>query len=147
MAQGAATSMEDGAFLAAVLGQVIRGKFTVAEAIELYERERMPQAYAKQQVSFLNGIIWQLPEGPEQHERDEAMAPEVNGEQFLRSSNLYGDPTTVLEVYGYDVEEHARIAIAEHLEKRTLADKQTGVTKAMQNKYMWFRSKKHGPRL
>lgn len=92
MAQGAATSMEDGAFLAKTIGEAVKGNMTIAEAVELYERERMPKAYAKQQVSFLNGAIWHLPDGPEQRARDEAMSPELSGEQYVRSPNLYGDP-------------------------------------------------------
>ena len=142
MAQGAATSMEDGAFLAATVGEAVKGNMTIAEAVELYEQERMPKAYTKQQVSFLNGAIWQLPDGPEQQARDEAMSPELKGEQFIRSSNLYGDPATVLEIYGYDVEEHARTAIARFLQKREPSHPKTGVTKQMEDKYMnWFRPK------
>lgn len=64
MAQGAATSMEDGAFLARALGAVVQGRVTLPEAIEIYEKGRMPKAYLKQQVSFLNGAIWHLPDGP-----------------------------------------------------------------------------------
>lgn len=114
MAQGAATSMEDGAFLARTLAKVVEGKISVAQALEIYEKTRMPKAYYKQQVSFLNGAVWQLADGPEQEvfffcyfalgslliqikARDEAMKPELKGAQFVRSSNFYGDPVTTLE--------------------------------------------------
>lgn len=63
MAQGAATSMEDGEFLAQTLRAVVQGRVTLSEAIEIYEKGRMPKAYLKQQVSFLNGAIWHLPDG------------------------------------------------------------------------------------
>ncbi|KIW70539.1 hypothetical protein, variant 1 [Phialophora macrospora] len=66
MAQGAATSMEDGAFLARTLAKVVEGRINVAQAIEIYEKSRMPKAYYKQQVSFLNGAIWQVADGPVQ---------------------------------------------------------------------------------
>ena len=139
MAQGAATSMEDGAFLAKTIGEAAKGTMTIAEAVELYEKERMPKACMKQQVSFINGAIWMFPDGPEQEARDASMAPELRGEQLLRSSNLYGDPATVLEVYGYDVEAHAESAIAANLQRRESADPRTGVTKPLENKYMnWF---------
>ena len=139
MAQGAATSMEDGAFLAKTVGEAAKGSMTIAEAVGLYERERMPKACMKQQVSFINGAIWMFPDGPEQEARDACMAPELKGEQFIRSPNLYGDPATVLEVYGYDVEAHAESAIAAHLQRRESADPKTGVTKPLENKYMnWF---------
>jgi salicylate hydroxylase len=66
MAQGAATSMEDGAFLGRAIGAVVQGKMSMKEAIHIYEKSRMPLAHVKQQVSFLNGAIWHLPDGPVQ---------------------------------------------------------------------------------
>ena len=66
MAQGAATSMEDGAFLGRAIADVVDGKITLKEAIGIYEKTRMPLAHVKQQVSFLNGATWQLPDGPQQ---------------------------------------------------------------------------------
>ena len=140
MAQGAATSMEDGAFLAKTIGEVVKGNMSVAEAVELYESERMPKADLKQQVSFLNGAIWQLPDGPEQQARDAAMSVELTGQPYVRSPNLYGDPATVLEVYGYDAEAHAETAIVKYLQCRESGHPQTGITKSMEDKYMnWFR--------
>ena len=140
MAQGAATSMEDGAFLAKTVGEVVKGNMSMAEAVELYEKERMPKADFKQQVSFINGAIWQLPDGPEQQARDAAMLPELNRQPFMRSPNLYGDPATVLEVYGYDAEAHAESAFVRYLQRREPAHPQTGITKSMEDKYMnWFR--------
>ena len=88
--------MEDGAFLGRCLGEVVKGRISVAEAVDIYEKTRMPKAYLKQQVSFLNGAIWHLPDGPLADARDKAMSPELRGEHFLRSPNLYGDPETVL---------------------------------------------------
>ncbi|KAF2092134.1 salicylate hydroxylase [Saccharata proteae CBS 121410] len=107
MAQGAATSMEDGAFLGRCIREVIRNRISLHDAVRIYERGRMPKAHKKQQVSFLNGALWHLPEGPAQEARDKAMEGEIRGEQLLRSPNLYGDPVTVWEVYAYDAEKHA----------------------------------------
>lgn len=107
MAQGAATSMEDGAFLAKCLGAVVDGRLALADAIRVYEKGRMPKASYKQQVSYLNGWLWHLPEGRAQDARNQSMRCELNGEVPIRSANLYGDPSTVLECYGYDAEEHA----------------------------------------
>ena len=88
--------MEDGAFLGRCLSYVVQGKIGLAEAVSIYEKVRMPKAYFKQQVSFLNGAIWHLPEGPLSDARDLAMSPELRNEHFLKSPNLYGDPETVL---------------------------------------------------
>ena len=140
MAQGAATSMEDGAFLAQCIAKVVEGKIRLDEAVHVYEKERMPKAYAKQQVSFINGAIWHLPDGPKQQARDNAMKAELEGKHYLRSSNLYGDPQTVLEVYGYDAEGHAEAALSTYLnDGREPFHPETGVTKTTQDKYMdWF---------
>lgn len=56
--------MEDGAYLARTLAKVVEGRFDLTRAIDIYEKGRMPKAYYKQQVSFLNGAIWHLPDGP-----------------------------------------------------------------------------------
>jgi len=55
LAQGAATSMEDGIFLGRVMSEVVRGILSLPEAVEIYEKTRMPRAWTKQQVSFTNG--------------------------------------------------------------------------------------------
>lgn len=109
MAQGAATSMEDGAFLARCISALLQhpDRMSLADTVALYERARMPKASYKQQVSFLNGWLWHLPAGPAQEARDKAMECELRGEVPIRSPNLYGDPSTVLECYGYDAEAHA----------------------------------------
>ncbi|KAI9657699.1 MAG: hypothetical protein M1821_002875 [Bathelium mastoideum] len=140
MAQGAATSMEDGAFLAVCLREVVAGDMTLTEAVQLYERERQPLARRKQQISFINGAIWQLPEGAAQRARDAAMAPELRGEPLLRSPNLYGDPTTVLEVYGYDAEAHAERAVKAWYNQGVVKeDSGAGIEASMAEKYMnWF---------
>jgi salicylate hydroxylase len=92
--------MEDGVFLAKCLAQVVQGRLSIASAIEIYERGRMPKASYKQQISYLNGWIWQLPDGPAADARNKSMEPELRGETPIRSANLYSDPTTVLECYG-----------------------------------------------
>lgn len=69
----------------------------------------MPRAYAKQQVSLLNGAIWHLTNGPDQHARDRAMSLELIGDKYVRFLDLCGNTATVLEVYGYSAEGHARI--------------------------------------
>lgn len=141
MAQGAATSMEDGAFLATCLKHHIQSptSLPLADALSVYEQGRMPKAALKQQVSFMNGAIWHLPDGPAQQARDRAMSPELKNEPLLRSPNLYGDPRTVLEVYGYDAEAHAEEEVAAFLKKPGMMDRKTGVEKVQADKVMnWF---------
>ncbi|KAF2723119.1 FAD/NAD(P)-binding domain-containing protein [Polychaeton citri CBS 116435] len=140
MAQGAATAMEDGVFLARCLRSVAEGDMSLADAICVYEKGRMPKARYKQQLSFLNGAIWQLPDGAAQQARNEAMQETASGGRRIRSSNLYGDPTVVLECYGYDAEDHADTEIAAFLSGReVLVDQSTAVTQAQADRTMnWF---------
>lgn len=140
MAQGAATSMEDGAYLARCLQAVIKGQMSVADAVGLYEKGRMPKASYKQQVSYLNGWLWHLPNGPAQQARDKAMEAELTGEVPIRSPNLYGDPGSVLECYGYDAETHADDEIATWLNKgRAVRDESTTVVRREADKIAnWF---------
>ncbi len=128
MAQGAATSMEDGAFLARALARVVEGKLNLRQAIEIYEKARIPLAYNKQQVSFINGQIWMLPDGPLQEARDKAMEPELRGEQLVRSPNLYSDPYTSLSIFDHDAEQDAENAIEAFLRGEEPADSQSGLT-------------------
>jgi salicylate hydroxylase len=115
MAQGAATSMEDGAFLGRCIAQVVVGKITLEQAVKVYETERMPKAKFKQEISFLNGAIWHMPDGPVQKKRDDAMKGELVGRREDGSPNLYGDPKMMKLVYGYDAEEHADLALERFL--------------------------------
>ena len=120
--------MEDGAFLARCLYAVIQGKATVADAVAVYEKGRMPKASYKQQISFLNGWIWHLPDGPAQESRDRQMACELRGEVPMRSPNLYGDPGCVQECYGYDAEKHADVEMSTLLNKgRAVRDAATTI--------------------
>ncbi|ETI23936.1 hypothetical protein G647_05743 [Cladophialophora carrionii CBS 160.54] len=146
MAQGAATSMEDGAFLARTLAKVVEGRINIAQAIEIYEKSRMPKAYYKQQVSFLNGAIWQVADGPVQEARDKAMAMELKQEQYVRSPNLYGDPVTTLEVYNYDAEADAELAIQSYLNTHEPYDPNSGVTDRELERFVgWWYPKERRP--
>lgn len=101
LAQGAATAMEDGAFLGVILREVARGRITLREAISKYEEERMPLADLKQQKSFVMGVVYHLDDGsPEQKARDEHMKGELRGEQLIRSPNMNADPDVWRTVFG-----------------------------------------------
>lgn len=128
MAQGAATSMEDGVYLARCLAAVMEGSVSIREAVTIYEKGRMPKATYKQEVSYLNGVIWHL-DGAAAEARDKAMEPELRGEYLMRSPNLYGDPSTVMECYGYDAEAHADEEISRWLNGgKDIRDARTRIT-------------------
>ena len=90
--------MEDGAFLGRCLGEFVKGHLSVAEAVSIYEKARMPKTDFKQQVSFLNCAIWHLPDGPLVDVRDKAMSPELRVERFWRNPNLYRRSRDGIEV-------------------------------------------------
>ena len=77
MAQGAATSMEDGAFLGRVISEVVRGVITLPEAISIYEKTRMPRVWVKQQASFTAGEVYMC-SGENASIRDASSLPEVS---------------------------------------------------------------------
>ncbi|EME49041.1 hypothetical protein DOTSEDRAFT_67921 [Dothistroma septosporum NZE10] len=145
MAQGAATSMEDGTFLARCLGAVIDRRLSIAEAIRVYETGRLPKASYKQQISFLNGWLWHLPDGAASEARDRTMKAEMEGKQPVKSANLYGDPTTVLECYGYDAEVHADQEIATFLNAgEAVRDAATMITQSEADRIAnWFLPQDH----
>lgn len=98
--------MEDRAFLGRCIGRVVAGKITLEQAGKIFETERMLKAKFKQEISFLNGCIWHLPDRAVQKQRNKGMKSELVGRED-GSPNLYGDPKMMGLVYGYDAEEHA----------------------------------------
>lgn len=136
--------MEDGAFLARCIGKVIDGKISLAQAVGIYETGRMPKASYKQQVSYLNGWMWHL-DGPAADARDKTMQCELDGQMPIRSANLYGDPATVVECYGYDAEAHADEEICRFLKQdQPDRDAKTTVTAAEAEKIVnWFLPSEH----
>jgi salicylate hydroxylase len=66
MGQGAAMAIEDGAALAACL----RAVWDPADALQQYERLRLPRVTRLQQMSRANKIRFHMPDGPAQQTRD-----------------------------------------------------------------------------
>lgn len=69
-AQGAAQAIEDGAVLAAALGE---HDGDVRAGLRRYEEVRKPRATRVQEASRANASLWHLAEGPEQARRDEEL--------------------------------------------------------------------------
>ena len=158
LAQGAATSMEDGAFLGRVLGEVAGGVLSLEEAIHVYEKTRMPRVWIKQQASFVNGAVTMF--DPERAaRRDAASASSVaqtsaeaemanlqtssrrvtGADANARSWNLWGAPETVQSVFGYDAEGDADHAVLAYLADKTPWDGQTGISEGLEKKWTgWF---------
>jgi len=158
LAQGAATAMEDGAFLGRVFGEVVRGILTVPEAIEIYEKTRMPRAWIKQQASFVMGGIYMAEDEPRGKARDQSSAasvedtsamadvrnlnskPRVTGpDANALSWNLWGAPETVQSIFGYDAEGDADFAVIKYLQETKPWDRVTGVSQGLEEKWTgWY---------
>jgi salicylate hydroxylase len=91
MAQGAAQAIEDGATLAACLKN---NAFDVSAAFQAYVASRKPRTTMLQAGSQANSKSYHLPDGPEQHQRDQAYA----------SVGLRGSPEAMNRLYGHDAE-------------------------------------------
>lgn len=141
--------MEDGAFLGRVIHEVHRGVLTLAEAITIYERTRMPHVWTKQQASFLAGEAC-MADASLARIRDASAEPEVAGyldnpvspgcpDPGYRSWNLWGWPDSVVGVYSYDAEGDADRAVCEYLAQKgkEKMDPQTKVVPEL--KAMWWR--------
>lgn len=138
--------MEDGAFLGTVISEVIRGTIELPEAIELYEKRRIPRVWVKQQASFVSGTI-NMATGEEAARRNRASAPEVESwdrnvvhpsDQLpptFRSWQMFCCPTSIPGVLYYDPEGDADNAVCEYLQEKTEMDKTTLVTKGLWDKW------------
>jgi salicylate hydroxylase len=96
MAQGAAQAIEDGATLAACLGQVRSAAHPadVAAALHRYEQARLPRTSRLQAMSVGNKTRFHLPDGPAQRERDSQMAAGSQAWSFNALDWLYEHDAT-----------------------------------------------------
>jgi salicylate hydroxylase len=93
MAQGAAQAIEDGATLAGCLAGAAGD---VPAALTRYERLRLPRASRMQAISAANKIRFHLPDGPQQRERDAAMATGSTDFSFRAAAWIYRHDADVL---------------------------------------------------
>ena len=161
MAQGAATSMEDGAFLGRLLAEVVRGVVTLQQAIGIYEKTRMPRAWLKQQTSFAMGAMYMAADQKMTDARDESSTrsvettpeqediialkekPEISGpDPNQRTWNFWGAPETVQSIFGYDPEGDADQAVLMYLSENTPWDKMTTMSSGVEKKWTaWWMPK------
>ena len=79
LAQGANSSLEDGAVLGGVLGYV-KTKDQIGEAVQLYERLRKARGEAIVKQTFEQRDSFHMPDGPEQERRDALFKTQLGGE-------------------------------------------------------------------
>ena len=95
MGQGAAQSIEDGATLAACLSHA--DAIHIPEALQRYERVRLPRASHVQSLSEINKQRFHLPDGPAQVERDAQIARGTTDWSLKAVAWLYGHDAGILD--------------------------------------------------
>ena len=101
LAQGANSSMEDGAVLGNVLG-AIQQKDQLPAALRLYERMRKKRGEAIVRETFAQRHDFHLPDGPEQQQRDELMLSKLDKEINCKFPSRWQCPEVQPWLYGYD---------------------------------------------
>ena len=148
MAQGAATAMEDGAFLGTIMGEVMRGTVSLKEAVHLYEKERMPRVKLKQQGSYINGAVMMYArEKTEQRnassrieiERmmDNPINPQARPPTY-RSWILWANPESLPHMHTYDAEGDADMAVCRYLQETTEKNAKTGMSIGLEEKWWGY---------
>lgn len=101
LAQGAGSSLEDGAALGILLSQA-KARADLSNLLMLYENIRKPRSSALQQRSMKQRYTNHLPDGREQQDRDVLLQEQFNDPR--RGYPFYWlDPADQEFVYGYDV--------------------------------------------
>jgi salicylate hydroxylase len=104
LAQGAATSIEDGAALAECLDRAQHIK-DIPTLLRAFEAIRKPRCEIIQSGSRANGTIWHMPDGPAQERRDGEMKGIFKKESSVGSTenpNKWSDEKFQPWLFGYD---------------------------------------------
>jgi salicylate hydroxylase len=104
LAQGANSSLEDGAVLGYLLGKVsaeTKGE-QLPKVAKLYQQLRKERGETIQRETFKQREDFHLPDGPEQEKRDELMTGMVGGELKADFPSRWTCPRVQMWLYGYD---------------------------------------------
>jgi len=112
LAQGANSSMEDGAVLGNVL-TAVESKSQLPAALRLYERLRKKRGEAVVRETFAQRQDFHMPDGPEQVARDELMLSKLGKEIDCKFPSRWQCPVVQPWLYGYDAWEETAAALRE----------------------------------
>lgn len=153
--QGAGTAVEDAAFLGRVVSEVVRGVITFPEAVRLYEKNRIPRSWTKQQASLISGQM-----GMDEHripERIRSTQPDIKLYDARGASQppmpptyrpwpMYCNAYTVPGIFFYDAEGEADFAVCELLQDKSNVDEQSFVADKLEAKW-WGHVENNGLRI
>lgn len=106
LAQGAATSIEDGASLAECLDRA-KSVNDIPNLLKAFEAIRKERCETISDAALANGDIWHMHDGPGQQERDRMMMEKAEGKQAAPSKeavnpNKWSDPSFQPWLFGHD---------------------------------------------
>ncbi|CZR67497.1 related to salicylate hydroxylase [Phialocephala subalpina] len=107
LSQGAGITLED----AAVLGQLLTEPIPLAKVLAKYESIRRPRTTSVVKASSQQQYWYNLPDRPEQRERDRIMSAEIPQEE---DPFLWKDPVFAPWLFGYDAHEEARKVVGKY---------------------------------
>ncbi|KAF2168953.1 hypothetical protein M409DRAFT_65291 [Zasmidium cellare ATCC 36951] len=110
LAQGANSSIEDGAVLGNVLA-ALESKSQLPEALRLYERIRKQRGEAIVRETFAQRKDFHLLDGPEQQARDELMLSKLGKQIDCKFPSRWQCPEVQPWLYGYDAKEEVDRAL------------------------------------
>lgn len=112
LAQGANSSMEDGAVLGNVLA-ALETKSQLPEALHLYERLRKKRGEAIVRETFAQRRDFHMYDGPEQQARDELMLSKLGQQIDCKFPSRWQCPLVQPWLYGYDAQKETAAALRE----------------------------------
>ncbi|KAI5358455.1 putative FAD-binding domain, FAD/NAD(P)-binding domain superfamily [Septoria linicola] len=113
LAQGANSSIEDGAVLGGILGALER-KEQLPAALKLYEQLRKKRGEAIVRETFAQRADFHMIDGPEQEQRDELMLSQLGKDIDVKFPSRWQCPQVQPWLYGYDAKEEVENALKAH---------------------------------
>ncbi|TKA68833.1 hypothetical protein B0A49_05241 [Cryomyces minteri] len=111
LAQGANSSLEDGAVLGNLLAS-IQTKAQLPKALLLYEKLRKRRCEAIVKEAFAQRESFHMPDGPEQVKRDELFMGQLGREIDCKFPSRWTCPEVQPWLYGYDATKEVEAALA-----------------------------------
>ncbi|KAI7585829.1 FAD/NAD(P)-binding domain-containing protein [Hortaea werneckii] len=120
LAQGANSSIEDGAVIGNVLA-ALESKDQLPQALQLYEQLRKKRGEAIVRETFAQRKDFHMLDGPEQQARDELMLSQLGTQIDTKFPSRWQCPEVQPWLYGYDAQKETEAALRESpLSQRTL---------------------------
>jgi salicylate hydroxylase len=110
LAQGANTSIEDGAVLGYILATVQK-KDQLPAALKLYEQLRKKRGEAIARETFAQRHDFHMADGPEQQARDELMLSKLGQPIDCKFPSRWQCPIVQPWIYGYDARQETDAAL------------------------------------